>query len=68
MGLGSGPHAFPAGARGRGRRAGGFLHGVIDEVRQDLARWQAAGIGRVMLQLLDMEDLEVVRLIECELV
>lgn len=36
---------------------------MIDEVCQDLARWQAAGIGRVMLQLLGMEDLEVVRLI-----
>jgi F420-dependent oxidoreductase-like protein len=50
-----------------GWRAAGFLHGVIDEVRADLARWAAAGIGRVMLQLLDMDDLDVIRLIGREL-
>jgi len=50
-----------------GWRAAGFLHGVIDEVRADLARWEAAGIGRVMLQLLDMDDLEAIRLIGREL-
>jgi F420-dependent oxidoreductase-like protein len=50
-----------------GWRAAGFLHGVVDEVKQDLARWEAAGISRVMLQLLDMDDLEVVRLIGAEL-
>jgi F420-dependent oxidoreductase-like protein len=48
-------------------RAAGFLHGVVDELRQDLARWEAAGIHRVMLQLLDMEDLEVVRLVAAAL-
>ena len=29
-----------------GWRAAGFLHGVPDEVRRDLARWESAGIGR----------------------
>jgi F420-dependent oxidoreductase-like protein len=46
-----------------GWRAAGFLHGLVGEVRQDLARWEAAGVHRVMLQLLDMEDLDVVGLI-----
>jgi F420-dependent oxidoreductase-like protein len=50
-----------------GWRAAAFLHGVIDEVRQDLARWEAVGIGRVMLQVLDMTDLEMIRLIGREL-
>jgi hypothetical protein len=35
-------------------------------VRQDLARWEAAGLHRVMLQMLDMEDLEAIRLIARE--
>jgi len=48
-------------------RAAAFLYGVIDEVRDGLARWQAAGIGRVMLQVLDMTDLEMVALIGREL-
>lgn len=50
-----------------GWKAAGFLHGIIDEVRQDLARWEAAGVHRVMLQMLDMDDLEAMRLIgrEC---
>src|SRR2546427_62848 len=47
--------------------AAGFLHGVVDQVRRDLTRWEAAGMQRVMLQLLDMEDLEVIGVIgrEC---
>jgi F420-dependent oxidoreductase-like protein len=49
-----------------GWRAAGFLYGVIDEVRQDLARWEAAGLHRVMLQMLDMDDLEAIRLIARE--
>ena len=49
-----------------GWKAAGFLHGVIDEVRHDLARWEAAGVGRVMLQMLDMEDLEAIQLIARE--
>jgi F420-dependent oxidoreductase-like protein len=46
-----------------GWRAAAFLYGVVDEVREGLARWEAAGIGRVMLQILDMTDLEMIRLI-----
>jgi hypothetical protein len=36
-------------------------------VRRDLARWEATGIGRAMLQMLDMDDLEAIELIgrEC---
>jgi hypothetical protein len=41
---------------------------VIGEVRADLARWEAAGMNRIMLQLLDMDDLEAIRLIGRELV
>ena len=50
-----------------GWRAAGFLYGVIDEVRQDLARWEATGINRAMLQILDMDDLGAIELIgrEC---
>jgi F420-dependent oxidoreductase-like protein len=51
-----------------GWKAAAFLHGVVDEVRAGLARWEAAGIGRVMLQVLDMTDLEMLRLIGREVV
>jgi F420-dependent oxidoreductase-like protein len=47
-------------------KAAGFLHGVIGEVREDLARWVTAGVERVMLQLLDMDDLDAIRLIARE--
>ncbi|HEU4366677.1 MAG TPA: hypothetical protein VFV05_00440 [Methylomirabilota bacterium] len=50
-----------------GWRAAGFLHGMPDEIRRDLARWESAGIGRVMLQVLDMTDLDMIRLIGREL-
>jgi F420-dependent oxidoreductase-like protein len=50
-----------------GWHAAAFLHGMIDEVRAGLARWEAAGIGRVMLQVLDMTDIEMIRLIGHEL-
>ena len=46
-----------------GWRAAGFLYGVIDEVRQEIKRWDAAGMSRLMLQMLDMEDLEAIRLL-----
>jgi F420-dependent oxidoreductase-like protein len=49
-----------------GWKAAGFLHGVVGEVREDLARWAAVGVERVMLQMLDMEDLDGVRLIARE--
>jgi len=48
-------------------RAAGFLYGSIDEVRQELKRWDAAGMSRVMLQLLDMDDLDAIHLIAREL-
>jgi alkanesulfonate monooxygenase SsuD/methylene tetrahydromethanopterin reductase-like flavin-dependent oxidoreductase (luciferase family) len=50
-----------------GWRAAAFLYGVLDEVREGLARWEAAGIGRFMLQVLDMTDLEMISLIGHEL-
>jgi F420-dependent oxidoreductase-like protein len=49
-----------------GWRAAGFLYGVIDEVRQDLARWEATGMARAMLQVLDMDDVEAIQLIARE--
>jgi F420-dependent oxidoreductase-like protein len=50
-----------------GWRAAAFLYGVLDEVREGLARWEAAGINRFMLQILDMTDLEMIGLIGREL-
>ena len=50
-----------------GWRAAGFLYGLIDEVRQEIKRWDAAGMSRLMLQLLDMDDLDAIRLIAREL-
>jgi F420-dependent oxidoreductase-like protein len=50
-----------------GWKAAAFLYGLVDEVRAGLARWEAAGIGRVMLQVLDMTDIEMIRLIGHEL-
>jgi F420-dependent oxidoreductase-like protein len=50
-----------------GWRDAAFLYGVIDDVREGLARWEAAGIGRALLQILDMTDLEMLRLIAREL-
>jgi F420-dependent oxidoreductase-like protein len=49
-----------------GWRTAGFLHGAPEEIRQDLRRWQELGIGRVMLQLVDMEDFAAVDLIARE--
>lgn len=49
-----------------GWRAAGFLHGTPAEIRSDLARWQAAGIERAMLQILDMTDLDMIRLVGTE--
>jgi len=36
---------------------------VIDEVRHEIKRWDGAGMSRLMLQMLDMEDLEAIRLL-----
>ena len=50
-----------------GWKAAAFLHGTPDELRGDLVRWQSAGIDRVMLQILDMTDLDMITLIGREL-
>ncbi|HXH84458.1 MAG TPA: LLM class flavin-dependent oxidoreductase [Candidatus Tectomicrobia bacterium] len=46
-----------------GWHAASLRHGVVDEVRAELAQWRAVGISRVMLQVLDMDDLGLVRLL-----
>jgi F420-dependent oxidoreductase-like protein len=50
-----------------GWKAAGFLHGTPEDIRGDLARWESAGIDRVMLQILDMTDLDMITLIGREL-
>jgi F420-dependent oxidoreductase-like protein len=50
-----------------GWRAAGFLHGTLDEVREGVRGWEAAGMDRLMLQVLDMTDLEMIRLVGREL-
>jgi F420-dependent oxidoreductase-like protein len=50
-----------------GWRAAGFLHGTLDEVRDGVRGWEAAGMDRLMLQVLDMTDLEMIRLVGREL-
>lgn len=50
-----------------GWRSAGFLLGGIDEIRRDIERWEAAGMSRLMLQVLDMTDLEMIRLVGHEL-
>lgn len=49
-----------------GWQAAGFLHGSPDAVVRELRRWQAAGVQRVMLQMLDMDDLPAMELIARE--
>jgi alkanesulfonate monooxygenase SsuD/methylene tetrahydromethanopterin reductase-like flavin-dependent oxidoreductase (luciferase family) len=46
-----------------GWRAAGFLHGTPAEVAADLRRWAGLGVTRVMLQMLDMEDITAIELI-----
>jgi F420-dependent oxidoreductase-like protein len=46
--------------------AAGFLHGAPDAIAGGLRRWHGLGIGRVMLQMLDMDDLEAIDLIARE--
>ena len=46
-----------------GWRAAGFLYGSVASVVRDLKRWEELGISRVMLQLLDQEDLGAIELI-----
>jgi hypothetical protein len=49
-----------------GWRQAGLLHGNLDEIREELRRWAEAGIERVMLQMLDQDDLAAVDLIARE--
>jgi F420-dependent oxidoreductase-like protein len=44
-------------------RAAGFLYGGPDEIARDLKRWDTLGIHRVLLQMLDMEDLPAIEAI-----
>jgi F420-dependent oxidoreductase-like protein len=53
---------------GPGWRAAGFLHGTPDEVRADLDRWRTLGVSRVMLQMIDQDDLGAIDLIAHEVV
>ena len=46
-----------------GWRAASFLFGSPAEIVKDLRRWRDLGIGRVMLQLLDQEDLDAIALV-----
>jgi F420-dependent oxidoreductase-like protein len=39
-----------------GWRGAGFLYGTPAEIAGELRAWQAAGVGRVMLQYLDLDD------------
>jgi F420-dependent oxidoreductase-like protein len=49
-----------------GWHAAGFLHGTPTEVAADLRRWAAAGVARVMLQMIDMEDQAAIELVARE--
>jgi F420-dependent oxidoreductase-like protein len=51
-----------------GWKAAGFLHGTPGDVCRDLERWRQAGMHRVMLQMLDMDDLEAMDLVAREVV
>lgn len=46
-----------------GWKAAGFLYGSPDDVAAELRAWHADGIDRVMLQMLDMEDLQAIELV-----
>ncbi len=50
-----------------GWRSAGFLHGSPEDVVEDLARWRELGIQRVMLQMIDQEDLAAIELIAREI-
>jgi F420-dependent oxidoreductase-like protein len=47
-------------------KAAGFLHGEPAQLVEELRRWEALGIGRIMLQMLDMEDLAAIELLARE--
>lgn len=44
-------------------RAAGFLFGSPADVVKDLTTWRDLGMGRVMLQMLDQEDLDAIALV-----
>ncbi len=46
-----------------GWRSAGFLYGSPAAVTAELGRWRDAGIARVMLQMIDQEDLAAIDLI-----
>jgi alkanesulfonate monooxygenase SsuD/methylene tetrahydromethanopterin reductase-like flavin-dependent oxidoreductase (luciferase family) len=50
-----------------GWRKAGFLAGSCEHIARDLERWEALGIGRVMLQVLDQEDIDMLELIAREI-
>ena len=43
-------------------RAQGFLAGSPERVLEDLAEWRAAGVQRVLLQLIDQDDIQALEL------
>jgi F420-dependent oxidoreductase-like protein len=51
-----------------GWRAAGFLVGGRDAVIDDLKQWEKLGMSRVMLQMLDQEDVAALELIAREIV
>src|SRR5262245_16261693 len=51
-----------------GWREAGFLYGSPDEVRCDAERWGAAGLTRVTLRMLDLDDMEASGRIASEIV
>ncbi len=44
-------------------RERGWLVGIPDEIAEQLRRWEAIGVQRVMLQYFDMDDLEGLKLL-----
>jgi alkanesulfonate monooxygenase SsuD/methylene tetrahydromethanopterin reductase-like flavin-dependent oxidoreductase (luciferase family) len=51
-----------------GWRAAGFLYGTPAQVVADLRRWARLGVGRAMLQMLDMDDIAAMELLAAEVV
>ena len=51
-----------------GWRSAGFLYGQPAAVVDDLRRWVGLGVERVMLQMLDMDDLEAIDLLGREVI
>ena len=49
-------------------RAAGFLAGPVDAIVDDLRQWQKLGMSRVMLQMLDQEDVAALELFAREVV